>query len=229
MQRDRTSETSIWGITIMQLKKKAFVGTLSAIAVGAAITLTGGSSAYFIDRESNDDVSIEAGDLDLEYTLLDGGNAVTGSAIELSNVKPGFAKTYNIKVTNNGSVPGTASLAFVNVQDEENGSPEMEGSGPERDGGPAADSQNVGDLGGAINVRVSPLLNQAAFSGMIYQFVEYSHTPVVHLQPGETKTVTIELTIPDHGDAVDQHGRWIDNLIMTDSYTFDVELRLVQS
>lgn len=214
----------------MQKKNKALVGALGATAVGAAVVLTGASSAYFIDEEAhNNGSSITAGTLDLVYTAASTKGAIDGP-ITVSNVKPGWAETYTFTLTNEGSVPGTASLALNKISDLENGSPEMEGSGPNgREGGPGADSQNIGDLGGAVWVNVSPLRSQAAFDGMLYQFVEYSDTALFDLAPGETKSVTVQMSIPDHGEAVDQHGRYIDNMIMTDSYTFDVDLSLRQS
>lgn len=188
----------------MRIKNKAIVGGLAATAVGAAVVMTGASSAYFFDAEAVDGNKIEAGTLDLEYAIS--GTAVNGGKISLANLKPGDERTVKVSVTNVGSVDGVLAAAVTNIQDLENKVIEPEGKD---------DTEASGELDRDLQVWVGN-----------YKVGSIESLPKaignVDLEAGQTHAATFTLKVADAGTP------GAGNDIMSDSYAFDVDLSLKQ-
>jgi hypothetical protein len=194
----------------MQFKNKAIVGAIGATAVGAAVVMTGASSAYFFDAEQAAANTITAGSLDLEYSLA--GSAVKGGKVVLENVKPGDSETLKVTVKNAGTVDGFLSIDAANIQDLESGVLEPE----------TGDTDATGELGDTLQVWLDgkwldlPLGDLDDLNEFMTKYL--ANAP---LKAGKSATVELKIKAP-YGKKGDY------NNIMSDTYSYDLDMSLSQ-
>lgn len=188
----------------MQNKRKAIIGGLAASAVSAAVVMTGASSAFFFDLEQHKGNEINAGTLDL-MTLVDGSYK---EPITIKDMQPGDSKTFTVTVKNEGSVAGDLYADIVKVSDLENGVMEPE----------TGDTDATGELGGLLQVNVAGIgsanIDTVAAQG------PWKLATIAGHAPSSSYKVTVSLPEGERGEY---------NNIMSDSYTFDIDLGLVQA
>lgn len=199
----------------MNSKRKAVAGAIGATAIGAAVVMTGASSAYFFDAEAVKGNKIQAGTLDLSYTIS--GSAVENGRIIFKDVKPADLKEFTLKVTNKGSVEGRVSAGISNVVNAENGiwEPEAEFGGDK--------SEDSGELDEKMRVSVGKYFGELRSVGLadIGALVNAELSKST-LKPGASKEVTFQVALPTRGSG------GVQNDVMSDSFSFDLDLALSQ-
>jgi predicted ribosomally synthesized peptide with SipW-like signal peptide len=200
----------------MRIKSKAIVGALGATAVGAAVVMTGTTSAYFFDAETAAGNTITAGKLDLDVKLS--GEAVdpaTGK-IAIENMVPGSVRTLSVKVTNNGTIPGYLGASMGNVVNAENGIIEPEQA--------FDNTATTGELGKALHVVVrNGWIVKSYDIDELDEAVEFG-LGLLDRSLAPTKSKTVDLTI-----ATDFGKKNQGNDYMTDSVVADFDVELSQN
>lgn len=91
------------------MSKKIAAGALAI--VGVLALGVGGTYASFSSTTQGPNTLVQAGKLDLRLSTE---NDALIEPISFENLKPGDARSYFVKLTNDGTVPGKAKWAFEN-------------------------------------------------------------------------------------------------------------------
>ncbi len=180
--------------------KKVLMASMALALVAALVGL--GVYATFSDTETSSKNYFQAGSLDLKVDGEDDPNVAT--YFEVKNVKPGDAGEVDIKLTNAGSLDGTADLHITNLVDDENGVYEPE----------IPDDATTGELSQAIILDIcydDVLVKSGTLKDLFCQDFDLGALPA-----GESKKLTIAWKVdPNAG-----------NNIMSDICTFDIVFSL---
>jgi hypothetical protein len=205
----------------MQYKLKLMIGGASVVAVAAGAALTGTTSAYFYDLEKSTGNVAEGCDFDLTYRLsgagASGGNVNGGNdSFTLENLQPGESRTANVYVRNAGSCAGDAYFDIDNPVDAENGVTEPEAE--------AGDADAAGDVGEIVQVtaRRYSAGGPVYFNGSLNDFAAAPPTLVDgDFGAADGQNLYFTFTVPNG-------ARGAENALMTDSFTFDMDMAMVQ-
>lgn len=205
----------------MQYKTKLMIGSASVVAVAAGAVLTGTTSAYFYDLEKSTGNVAEGCDFDLTYRL--GGGGATGQnvnggndRITLADLEPGDSQTVNVYLRNAGSCAGDAYFDIDNPVDAENGLTE-----PESEAGDADASGDVGEIV-QVTARRYSAGGPSFFTGSLNDFAAASPTLVDgDFGAADGQNLYVTFTVPNS-------ARGAENALMTDSFTFDMDMAMVQ-
>lgn len=176
-----------------------------------------GTYAFFTAQRTASTNRFTAGTLDLNVT----SNNVANDPFVIDNVGENGditgEKTYTVR--NTGSLPGRLSLRLNNVVNLDNGCNDQE-----KEFEPACESDNAGELGSEIDLRVQldgtdvanstlTAANQATLG------TQWDALNAVTIAPNATRTVRVYWSTA---------GADYDNTIQSDSVTFDMNFRLAQ-
>lgn len=212
------------------------VKSFLTIAVVAAIAV-GATGAYFSDSEIVAGNTFAAGSIDLE---IGAGDEVP---FTIANVEPGNSGTETITYSNTGSLDGVLDVKQANLQEFENGCIE-----PEVQAGDPNCSASGGDLG-LVSLEIATFVDvnqngvwdagdiKLAYNGQVIpysvqNYLNYS-TPrkttagwndIMTLSPGQAVNLVMDWRIRTDWN----YPNYSQNIIMTDSLSFDVQSSLEQ-
>lgn len=204
-------------------KKKLLISLLVVAIVGVG---AGAATAAFLSARRTTSINrFEQGTLDLN--VASGGVAVEPFVIENIGNTGDISGTKEWTVTNTGTLPGRLLVRIKNLQNNENSCNDQE-----KETEPGCTLDNIGELGGVINLKLSLNgSNQAALNGtdVVSSFLAnadqgnigtaWKALPTITLQPNDTVTVGAHWAT---GEA--DYG----NEIQSDDLTFDMDFRLIQ-
>ncbi|KKS79925.1 MAG: hypothetical protein UV54_C0024G0009 [Candidatus Beckwithbacteria bacterium GW2011_GWA2_43_10] len=196
-------------------KKRLLVSLLVVTVVGVG---AGAATAAFLTARRTTSVNrFEQGTLDLD--VASAGVAVEPFVIENIGEFGDISGTKEWTITNTGTLPGRLLVRIKNLQNNENGCNDQE---KETEPGCALD--NIGELGGVINLKLS-LNGTDAVSSFLADADQgnigtaWKALPTITLQPNDTVTVGAHWAT---GEA--DYG----NEVQSDDLTFDMDFRLIQ-
>jgi spore coat-associated protein N len=197
--------------------KKQLMLSLALVGV-VATSASIGTYAYFTATRTTQNNTFTAGTLDLNVNS--NGTALEPFVIDNmgQNGTIGGDKTWNVK--NTGSLPGRFYLRIQNLSNTENGCNDQEASIE-----PSCASNNEGELGDVVNLKVSVdgaevASSTLATSEMATIGTKWSSYPSIIIQPNETKTVRALWSADESS---------YDNRIQSDAVKFDMNFRLIQN
>ncbi|RCW45267.1 camelysin-like metallo-endopeptidase [Halopolyspora algeriensis] len=176
--------------------KKLAAGIGGASAVTAVVAITAGTYALLSDEEERGAVAT-AGTMDLQVGNLnstEGSSFNENGALEVGPLHPGDSSSASFTLTNEGSVAGNLSFRLEKDADDEN-----ELTEPERDAGDDSEGKNEGEL--FENLRITGL---AAENEKLTEVVGEPRSAGT-LGPGESRTFTVNLTVPQNATSVIQN------------------------
>lgn len=142
------------------MDKRRTAGALAALgALGLGI---GGTYAAISDTEQGPNTLVHAETLDLRLSTEEDASI---EPILFEGIQPGDQRSYVVRLTNDGTISGSASWAFENIQEFENGCnpPELAAESPT-----CETDELAGELGDQLSVTISSLpaaLPQAGCTG----------------------------------------------------------------
>jgi predicted ribosomally synthesized peptide with SipW-like signal peptide len=200
---------------------------MSLLVIGAVAAVIGGATlAVFNDTETSTGNTFAGGTLDLEYDINGGEwmNGDDGVAITVDNMKPSDKGEVTMSFHNAGSLDGDLTVTLNNVVDLDNGQNE-----PELAAGD--DSSSVGELSSQLGIVVwiddgDNLLEEgetALYDGKLDAIPGGElEVDMGVLEPSVPKYLAIAWHLQDEeGD--------LNNLVQSDSVSFDLTFDLVQS
>lgn len=213
----------------MRNRTKALVGGTSVAAVMAAVSLTGGTSAYFYDVQTSADNSIHACSIGLNvgaatvtqtqkptggHTQSSPGKGPTtvetssGALLTISGLQPGEQYKMTVPVTNTGECNADMWLDFSGHGDGVYANPPS----PE--------------LAAFLQTEVKDG-NKFDLTGSYAEVARDLPGKVATVAGGDTHTLVFTFTWPDGGRAGDGQPQ-NDNLAGGDDLTFDLDFAMVQ-
>lgn len=148
------------------MRKKNAAGALAVLGV-VALGI-GGTYAAFSSTGQGPDTSVQAGTLDLRLST---GNGASIGPISFENLQPGDQRSYFVRLTNDGTIPGEAYWSFENNQELENTC-----DPPESAAGDRTCRTEQGELGDQLAVTFS-LMSDPACTGTSEPVVPQSFSP----------------------------------------------------
>jgi predicted ribosomally synthesized peptide with SipW-like signal peptide len=203
------------------MKKLLFVLMACVLCIG----LVGGAFAYFSDTETSTGNTFTAGTLDLKIdvdptsgvTWEDGplGAINDDSTLNdmINNMAPGDSISGNFGIKNDGTIEGVADFKLIITGNDDNGLTE-----PEQDDGDVDDGPGNGELCENVDV-VLTYNGSAVYSGTLAAMDGINYTAPSNIAGGATASWEFTISI----------GTGVNNVIQSDTCTFDVEFSLNQA
>jgi hypothetical protein len=199
----------------MVKQKRLFISiTLISMVLAAAV---GATLAYFFATRTISQSRFAAGTLDLSVSSSNG--ALEPFVLENLGENGDVSGTKSWVVKNTGTLPGRLLIGLKNLTNKENGCNDQEKAAE-----PNCDQDDEGELGSAINLKIS-LNGQEKVSSTLTTANQskigddWNALPPIILGPGEQKTITAHWATD-----VNSYG----NEIQSDSVAFDINFRLNQ-
>jgi predicted ribosomally synthesized peptide with SipW-like signal peptide len=208
-----------------------------AALLGLALVGAGSTYAAYTDTETAEPVLVQAGTLDL---VLSDGEGQATAPVTFADMVPGppvASGTYRpsphhyfVRLTNGGSVPGTAQWSTTSVSELDRGCNDAE---TEAGDGTCGTGRLDGELGDQLLVSFSLLTGPGCAGSPVA--ARQPHVPASNrefravvarggsdlvLGPNETRCVRVDIHFPEGPD---------DNLAQSDSSTFRLSFRLDQA
>lgn len=230
--------------------RKILLSLITILAVaGIAVNST---AAYFNDTETSTGNSVSAGTLDLKVN--DNDDPVIES-IQISNIKPGDTISKIWKLKNVGSVPGKVKITVKNIVDNDNSCSDPESPAEVSEYGSATCGDAEGELSTYLRTQViqshvnvtSPIdwsisdyhanrMTGRHPSGSPFGGLKYQENKVMNGQSlSQNDYQMVQLIMKLDADVISDSdwGGWPvhqvdDNLIQSDTTTFNVEFSLEQ-
>lgn len=201
----------------MKNKKKLWLSIVLIVGVGAAVA--GATWAYFTAQRTASENKFAMGTLDMTVT---GDNNIANEPFVIENIGENGnisgSKTYTVR--NTGTLPGRLLLRLTGVSNEENGCNDQE-----KDTEPTCETDNLGEMGGVVTLKVSLdgtdkvsstlATDQQNKIGNDWNALD----PIITIPAGGQKTVRLYWDTPETA-----YG----NEIQSDSVKFNAVFRLVQ-
>jgi predicted ribosomally synthesized peptide with SipW-like signal peptide len=195
------------------LSKKILAGI---VVVGIlALAIGWGTYSYFSDTETSSGNKFSAGTLDLK--VWNGTHWIDSPLpvyFNVANVKPGDSGSCTVALKNDGTINGTAKIHIKNVENSEGTNPE-----------PETDTAEPGDLGKYLVLKIWYDAEGNGFEAddlIVTDEVNDLNSVLTTLGPlgaGQTRNVKIDWELPSG----------VENDVMGDIVTFDIEFSLVQA
>jgi len=186
----------------------------SLLMIGMVAAMAGaGTFAYFTDTETSTGNVFTAGTLDL---VVNEENPVS-SHFELENVQPSDNATDKVNLTNIGTCDGYLSMWIENLTDDDNGLTEPEGLVDSTDGA------GEGELSPNLCIQIWDDTGAELYNDTLENFAATYHSQDTQLDlgdlsAGQTREFTVGYYVPSD----------VDNIIQSDSSTFDIVVDLLQ-
>lgn len=198
------------------MRKKSLLLSFLLIATTAIIAVSG-TTAYFTAKKTSSANKFAIGTLDLDISSATGKLEPINIGALGTEANIQGQKTWTVK--NTGSLPGRLLVKLANVKNLENGC-----NAPEKEAEPNCETDNIGELGKIITVKVLLDNSQKAQSTLADNQTEeianqWNNLPSVILNPGESKTLSVAWSANDT-----DYG----NEVQSDSVEFDLDFRLIQ-
>lgn len=198
------------------MKKKNWLLSLLLIFATAILAISG-TTAYFTAQKTENANKFAIGTLDLDVSSETGKLEPINIGTLGSEANIQGEKTFTVK--NTGTLPGRLLVKLANVKNLENGCNQ-----PEKEAEENCETDNLGELGKIISVKVLLNNSQKAQStlaeGQIAEIEkQWNNLPPVILNPGESKTLSLSWNANDT-----DYG----NEVQSDSVEFDLDFRLIQ-
>lgn len=214
--------------TKVQKKQKLVAAGMGAGAVILGVALTGGTSAYLFDDET-DLGNFQAGTLDVVTSGSVQGISLNPKAnvtydpttkkLTARNLQPGDKFKYTIAYTNAGTLNGVPQMSWKISNDSENGTGESET-------GADIGSAEQGELDNLMTVEWNIDATESTPNGIPQNIHALETNPVFGLgpvlAPGATRQSQFTLTVPKSA------SQGAENNIMTDSFDLTVTVGLAQ-
>lgn len=198
------------------MKKKNWLLSFLLIIVTVIIAVSG-TTAYFTAQKTSNANKFAIGTLDLDISSATGKLEPINIGALGTEANIQGEKVWTVK--NTGTLPGRLLVKLANVKNLENGC-----NGPEKEAEANCETDNTGELGKIITVKVLLDGSQKAQSTLAEDQSEEIEkqwnnlTPVI-LNPGESKTLAVNWSANDT-----DYG----NEVQSDSVEFDLDFRLIQ-
>lgn len=199
------------------MKNKKVLLSVGLVVVMIA-TAVGVTAAYFTAQRTTTANKFTTGTMDLDVDT--NGNKVEPFVIENMGDNANIEGSKTWKVKNTGTLPGRLLVRLQNVSNEENSCNDQE-----RAAEAACGSDNLGELGGVITLKLSLdgvdkvestlATNQQAKIGTDWAAL----TPSIIMQPNEERTIVAHWATGEN-----EYG----NEVQSDSVQFDTNFRLIQ-
>ena len=199
----------------MDSKKKFYLSL--AIVVVTLGTAVAGTFAYLSAQRTVKASKFTSGTLDMDVSS--NGNKLEPFVIENMGENGNISGTKTWTVKNTGSLPGKLLVRLQNVSNKDNGCNDQE-----KEAEPACESDNIGELGNVINLKVA--LDGAEKVNSLLANANQDEigqkwnalTPII-VNAGESKTITASWAADENS-----YG----NEVQSDSVDFDVNFRMTQ-
>ena len=211
----------------MKKQHKVIVGGLGAGALALGVALTGGTSAYFYDDETQQ-ATFQAGSVDLVTTGAIASQNINPlgtvtydpatKTLSASNLQPGDTFVYDVAFKNAGSLNAFPYMSWKVLNDNENGVNEAEGADP---------TAGVGELDNVMTVRfdIDAFGSSANGTPTPVSNTFYGQPAPIGLswamEPGLTRHAKFTFKVPNGGQGAE-------NQIMTDSFDLKIDFALTQ-
>lgn len=198
------------------MKKKSWLLSFLLITATAILAISA-TTAYFTAQKTGTANKFTIGTLDLDISSESGKLEPINIAALGSQANIQGEKTWTVK--NTGTLPGRLLVKLANVKNLENGC-----NSPEKEAEENCETDNLGELGKIINVKVLLDDSQKAQSTLAQDQIkeiesQWNNLAPVILNPGESKTLSLSWSAneTDYG-----------NEVQSDSAEFDLDFRLIQ-
>lgn len=198
------------------MKKKNWLLSFLLIIVTVIIAVSG-TTAYFTAQKTGTANKFTIGTLDLDISSPTGKLEPINIGTLGAEANIQGEKVWTVK--NTGTLPGRLLVKLANVKNLENGCNQ-----PEKEAEPNCETDNIGELGKIMTVKVLLDDSQKAQSTLADSQSEeiekqWNSLPPIILNPGESKTLAVSWNAneTDYG-----------NEVQSDSVEFDLDFRLIQ-
>lgn len=209
----------------MQKKHKFIAAGLGVGALALGVALTGGTSAYFYDDETQQ-ATFQSGTVDLVTTGAVGVTSVNPLAsvtydpatktLHASNLQPGDSFDYDVTFKNAGTLDAFPYMKWTFSHDDENGVNEAEGADPTAGTGELDDTM-------LVNYNIDAFGQPA--NGLPVPVKSMDDNGVIGLSwamtPGLNRDAKFTFSVPNGGQGAE-------NQIMTDSFDVRIDFALTQ-
>ena len=200
----------------MKSKKRVFLGILLIALVSVA--LWRGTLAFLSARRTTASNRFSMGTLDLNVTT--NGSVAEPFVIDNLGENGNISGSKAWKVKNTGTLPGKLLVRLQNVVNKDNGC-----NDPERETETACDSDDDGELGAKVLLKVTLdgtelVSSTLATANEAKVGTDWNALSQIVLQPGEERTLGMNWAADENS-----YG----NEVQSDSVTFDTNIRLIQN